>query len=113
MKFIPYGLDKQTNQRTLREIILQQNTFLAKMAIVPITGLEEKDKQEIDVILNISLYFMGIEATRKSSEEGRYLLVTTKTKKLNAQREADNLLSKYYKKKETSMNNKNNQERRV
>ena len=44
LKFIPYGLDKQTNQRILREIILQQNTFLDEMAIVPITGLEEKDK---------------------------------------------------------------------
>ena len=41
---------------------------------------------------------MGMEPTRKSREEGRYLLMTTKTKKLNAQREADNLLSKYYKK---------------
>ena len=46
LKFIPYGLDKQTNQRTLREIILQQNIFLEEMAIVPITGLEEEDKQE-------------------------------------------------------------------
>ena len=112
LKFIPYGLDKQTNQRTLREIILQQNIFLEEMAIVPITGLEEKDKQEVDAMLSRSLYFMGMEPTRKSREEGRYLLVTTKAKKLNAQREADNLLSKYYK-KQPSSNSNNNQGRRV
>ena len=53
LKFIPYGLDKQTNQRTLREIILQQNIFLEEMAIVPITGLE--DKQEVDAMLSRSL----------------------------------------------------------
>ena len=40
------------------------------MAIVPITGLEEKDKQEVDVMLSRSLYFTGMEPTRKSREEG-------------------------------------------
>ena len=68
------------------------------MVIVPITGLEEKDKQEVDAMLRRSLYFIEMEPTRKSSEECRYLLVTTKAKKLNDQREADNLLGKYYKK---------------
>ena len=53
------------------------------MAIVPITGLEEKDKQEVDVMLSRWLYFMGMEPTRKPREEGRYLLVTTKAKTLN------------------------------
>ena len=93
LKFIPYCLDKQTNQRTLREIIFQQNIFLNEMAIVPITGLEKKVKQEVDAILSSSLYFMGMEPTRKSREEGRYLVVTTKAKKLNVLREEDNLLS--------------------
>ena len=65
--------------------------------IVEDEGEEDKDEEE-DAMLSRSLYFMGMEPTRKSREEGRYLLVTTKAKKLNAQREADNLLSKYYKK---------------
>ena len=47
LKFIPYGLDKQTNKRTLREIVLQQNIFLSEMVIVPITGLDEKDTREV------------------------------------------------------------------
>ena len=47
------------------------------MVIVIITGLEEKDKREVHAILSISLYFMGMEPTKKSSDEGRYLLVTT------------------------------------
>ena len=93
LKFIPYCLDKQTNQRTLREIMFQQNIFLNEMAIVLITGLEEKDKQEANAMLSRSLYFMGMEPTRKSREEGRYLVVTTKAKKLNVLREEDNLLS--------------------
>ena len=80
MKFIPYGLDKKTNQRTLRKIILQQNMFLSEIAIVPMTGLQETDKQEVDAMLSRSLYFMGMDPTRTSSEEGRYLLVTTKAK---------------------------------
>ena len=64
-------------------------------------------------MLSRSLYFMGMEPTIKSSEEGRYILVATKVKKLNAQREADNLISKYYKKKERTMNSNQNQGRRI
>ena len=56
---------------------------------------------------------MGMEPTIKSSEEGHYILVATKVKKLNAQREADNLISKYYKKKEPTMNSNQNQGRRI
>ena len=83
------------------------------MVIVPISGLEGKDKQDVDAILSRSLYFMGMEPTRKSSEEGRYFLVTTNnSKKLNAQRETVNLLSKYYKRKEPPINSNNNQGRR-
>ena len=72
------------------------------MEIVPITILQEIDKQEVDVMLSRSLYFLGMKLTIKSREEGRYLLVTTKAKKPNAQREAENLLSKYYKRKKNS-----------
>ena len=72
LKFIPYGLDKQTNQRILREIILQRNIFLDEMAIVPIIGLEEKDKQEVDAMLSRSFYFMIIKQIRKS-KRGRSL----------------------------------------
>ena len=72
LKCIPYGLDKQTNQRTLREIILQRNIFLDEMAIVPIIGLEEKDKQEVDAMLSRSFYFMIIKQIRKS-KRGRSL----------------------------------------
>ena len=56
LKFIPYGLDKQTSQRTLPEIILHQHMFLSEIAIVPITGLQEIDKQEVDAMLSRSLY---------------------------------------------------------
>lgn len=64
-------------------------------------------------MLSRSLYFTGMEPTRKSKEEGRYLLETANNKKQNAQREADNLLSKYYKKKDPSLNKENHQGRKV
>ena len=98
LKFVPYGLDRQTNERTIREIIIQQNIYLAEMAIVPVTGITKDDKEEVETILSRSLYITGIEATRKSKEDGRYLLLTTNANKANAQREVDNLLGKYYKK---------------
>ena len=60
LKNIPYGLDKQTYQKILRDIILQQNNFLSEMAIIPITGLNKKGKQEVEIILRISLFFSGM-----------------------------------------------------
>ena len=67
------------------------------MSIVPGTGITKDDKEEVETILSRSLYITGIEATRKSKEDGRYLLLTTNANKANAQREVDNLLGKYYK----------------
>ena len=64
-------------------------------------------------MLSRSLYFLGMEPTRKSREERRYLLVKTKAKKLNAKREAVNLLSKYYKRKEPVENSNQNQGKKV
>ena len=84
LKFIPYGLDRQTNERAIREIIIQQSIYLAEMAIVPVTGITKDDKEEVKKILSRSLYITGIEATRKFQKEGRYLLLTTNTNKTNA-----------------------------
>ena len=98
LKFVPYGLDRQKNERTIRDIIIQQNIYLAEMVIVPVTSITKNDKEEVETIISRSLYITGIEATRKSKEDGRYLLLTTNANKANAQRELDNILGKYYKK---------------
>ena len=98
LKFVPYGLDRETTERTIREIIIQQNIYLTEMAIVPVTSITKDDKEEVETILSRSLYITGNEATRKSKEDGRNLLLTTNANKANAQREVDNLLGKYYKK---------------
>ena len=66
------------------------------MVIVPVTGITKDGKDEVEKILSRSLCITGIEATRKSKEDGRYLLLTTNVNKANAQREVDNLLGKYY-----------------
>ena len=71
------------------------------MVIVPVTDITKDDKAEVETILSRSLYITGIEATRKSKEDGRYLLLTTNANKANAQREVDNLLGKYYKKNDS------------
>ena len=94
LKFVLHGLEMQTNERTIREIIIQHNIYLAEMAIFPVTGITKDDKEEVETILSRSLYITGIEATRKSKEDGRYLLLTTNANKANAQREVDNLLGK-------------------
>ena len=54
------------------------------------------DKQQFTDILGKLLYFTGMEPTRKTATEGKYFLVTTNSKLYSAQREADNLLAKYY-----------------
>ena len=71
------------------------------MTIIPVTGITKDDKEEVEVILSRSLCITGIEATRKCYEDGRYLLLTTNKNKTNAQCEVDNLLGKYYKKRQT------------
>lgn len=81
----------------MREIVIQQNVFLNETKIVPVFGIMEPDKQQVIHILSNLLYFIGIEPTRKTKLEGKCLLVTTKSKLYCAQREADNLLVKYYK----------------
>ena len=67
------------------------------MAIVPITGLNKKDKQEVETILSRLLNFSSMDTTRKSQEERRYLLITTNYMKANAERKANNVLGRYYK----------------
>ena len=74
------------------------------MVIVPITGLKESDKVEVETILSRSLYFNGMEPTRRSQDEGMYLLITTNLHRANSQKEVDNLLRKYYKRKPSNVN---------
>ena len=49
------------------------------------------------------LYITEIEATRKSKEDERYLLFTANAYKDNAQHEVDNLLGKYYKRRQEKL----------
>ena len=62
------------------------------------------DKREVVDIIDKSLYFIGIESTRKTATEEKYLLVTTKSNLYYAQREADNMLAKYYRRNRTYTN---------
>ena len=98
IKFIPYGLDNMTQNNTMREIIIQQNTFLDTVKIVPVFGITDNDKEQVQDILGQSKFFTGMEPTRKSASEGKYLLVTTQSNLYCAQQEADTLLGKFYKK---------------
>ena len=53
-----------------------------------------------------------MEHTRRSQDGVRFLLITTNIQRVNAQREVDNILNKYYKRK-PSISNYNSQDRRV
>ena len=79
----------------MKNIILQHNIFLQNMTIVPIINIKDNDKEHIKKLFESSLYFPGFEATRKISE-GMYLLITNKNVTNKAQKEADNLLLKFY-----------------
>ena len=85
-----------TQNDTMREIITQHNLFLNAIKVVPAFGRISKDKDQVKDIISKSLYFTGMEPTRKSDSEGKYLLVTTQNKLYCAQRDVDNLLGKYY-----------------
>ena len=57
----------------------------------------QKDEEEkyYDIFSN-TLYFSGLEPTRKTQEEGKYLLLTTTVNEYNVQLEADRLLTKHF-----------------
>ena len=81
LKFIPYGLDRQTNERAIREIIIQQSIYLAEIAIVPVTGITKDDKEEVkksfpDHCTSQELKLQG--SSRK--KEGTYYLLLIRIK---------------------------------
>ena len=43
IKFIPYSLNTITKQKTMREIVIQQNLFSNKAKIVSVFGIMEPD----------------------------------------------------------------------
>ena len=64
------------------------------MAIVPIVNISNKEKENVKKLFESSLYFSGLEPTRKKTEE-IYLLITNKSAINKAQNEVDNLLLKF------------------
>ena len=98
LTFIPYGMDSLgTETRDItRSMIIKQNKFLTDIAVVPIFGVQKEEEEKFYDIFSNSLYFSGLEPTRKTQEDGKYLLLTTTANKYNAQLEADRLLSKHF-----------------
>ena len=98
LAFIPYGMDSLgTETRDItRSMIIKQNKFLTDIAVVPIFGVQKEEEEKFYDIFSNFLYFSGLEPTRKSQEDGKYLLLTTTANKYNAQLEADILLSKHF-----------------
>ena len=99
LTFIPYGMDSldQDKGDTTRSMIIKQNTFITKVAVVPIFGVNKNEEAKFYEIFSKALYFSGVEPTRKTQEEGKYLLLTTTASKYNTQLEADRLLTKHFK----------------
>ena len=85
LTFIPYGmysLGKDKRDIT-RSMIIKQNTFLTEVAVVPIFGVQKEKEIKFYEIFSNVLYFSGLESTRKTQEEGKYLLLTTTANKYN------------------------------
>ena len=99
LTFIPYEMDSlgQDKRDITRSMIIKQNTFLTEVAIVPIFGVQKEEEDKFYEIFSNALYFSGLEPTRKTKEEGKYLLITTTANKYHAQLEADRLLAKHFK----------------
>ena len=57
IKFISYGLDSMTKNNTMREIIIQQNSYLDTVKIIPVFEIMEKDKEQEREILGQSQFF--------------------------------------------------------
>ena len=77
--------------------------FLQYMVIVPIINIKYNEKEQIKKLFESSLYSSGFEATRKASES-MYLLITIKSVPTKAQKEVDNLLIKFYGRKQSNLN---------
>ena len=65
--------------------------------MVPIFCVNKDEEPQFYEIFSNALIFSGLEPTRKTQEEGKYLLLTATTNKYNAQLEVDILLTKHLK----------------
>ena len=77
-------------------MIIKQNKFLTNIAVVPIFGVLKEEEKQVYNIFSNSSYFSGLEPTRKTHEERKYLLLTTTANKYNVHLKADRLLSKHF-----------------
>ena len=66
-------------------------------SVVPTFGVQKEEENKFYEIFSNALSFSGLEQTRKTQEEGKYLLLTTTASKYNAHLEADRLLTKHFK----------------
>ena len=65
IKCIHYGLDNMTQNNTMREITIQQNTFLDTVKIVPVFEITDNEKEQVQDILRHSQFFTGMKPIRK------------------------------------------------
>ena len=103
LRFVLYVIQSLPKQGTMRNIILQHNIFLQNIAIVPIVNISNNEKENVKKLFESSLYFSGIEPTRKEYK-GIYLLVTNKSVLNKAQNEAYNLLQNIWGKRQATTN---------
>ena len=92
--FVAYGLPQYTSSDLYRSQIIKQNTFLHNIAVIPIVNIESD-------VMYAGLYqkllsqpsITGIEETHLTHTNGKWLIVTTKKTKEQAQRDIDSLIS--------------------
>ena len=77
-------------------MIIKQNIFLTDIVVVPIFGVLKDEEAKFQDIFSKELHFLGLEPTRKTQEEGKYISLATTANKYNTQLEADRLLTKHF-----------------
>ena len=75
------GLLGQDKRDITRSMIIKQKTFLTEVLVVPIFGVQKEEEDKFYEIFSNTLYFSGLELTRRTQEEGKYLLLTTTVNK--------------------------------
>ena len=69
---------------------------MTDIAVIPMFDVQKDEEEKYYDIFSNTLYFSGLEPTRKTQEERKYLLLTTTENTYTTQLEEDRLLTKHF-----------------
>ena len=93
IKFMPTGMLQLSGQNAYKNALRSHNEYLQNIATFPLynTSPEQMSNMEEDIMKDNSI--KRILRTNKTTETGRWLIETTKTKLTRAQKHIDTILN--------------------